>query len=144
MKELAWGKIGVVVLLLIAVAAVLQLKQQPGAQPSPGSGAPTAQASTVSDKPTGVPRLLDLGSTSCIPCKMMIPVLDELKKTYPGKLQVDFINVNEDRAAAQQYGIDTIPTQIIFDGSGKELYRHIGFYSKDDILAKLKELGVKL
>ena len=70
--------------------------------------------------------------------------LDELKKTYAGKLQVDFIDVWQNKGAGEQYGIEAIPTQIIFEASGKELYRHTGFYSKEDILAKLKELGVKL
>jgi hypothetical protein len=50
--------------------------------------------------------------------------------------------VNPD--AGKPYGIEVIPTQIFFDSSGKELFRHIGFFSKDDILAKWKELGVDL
>ncbi len=138
MKGLAWSKVGRVVILLIAAAAVMQLKQQPGGA---SSGVP---ATPVSDKATGVPRMLDLGSTTCIPCKMMVPVMDELKKTYAGKLQVDFINVNEDPEAAKKYGIDTIPTQILFDANGKERYRHLGFYAKDDIVAKFNELGINL
>jgi thioredoxin 1 len=142
MNRPVWGKVGIVALLLIAIVAVAGLKES-----SDTSGASTVrstQAAPTRPVATGLPRLLDLGSTSCIPCKMMAPILDELKKTYAGKLQVDFIDVWQNKGAGEQYGIEAIPTQIIFDASGKELYRHTGFYSKEDILAKLKELGVKL
>ncbi len=91
-----------------------------------------------------LPKLLDLGAGKCIPCKMMFPVLDELKKEYTGKLEVEFIDVWQNPDAAKPYGVEVIPTQIFFDSTGKELFRHIGFFSKDDILAKWKELGVDL
>ena len=91
-----------------------------------------------------LPKLLDLGAGKCVPCKMMFPVLDELKKEYTGTLEVEFIDVWKNPDAAKQYGIEVIPTQIFYDATGKELFRHIGFFSKDDILAKWKELGVDL
>jgi thioredoxin 1 len=93
---------------------------------------------------TPLPKLLDLGSDKCIPCKMMIPVLDELKKDYKGKLTVEFIDVWKDRAAGDKYKVKAIPTQIFYDAKGKELFRHVGFYPKADIVAKFKELGIKL
>jgi thioredoxin 1 len=74
----------------------------------------------------------------------MIPVLEELKKEYAGQLEVEFIDVWKNPDAGKPYGIQMIPTQIFFDASGKELFRHSGFYSKEDILAKWKELGVDL
>jgi thiol-disulfide isomerase/thioredoxin len=70
--------------------------------------------------------------------------LDELKSTYAGKLDVVFIDVWENPDAAKPYGIESIPTQIFFNETGKELYRHVGFMAKEDILAKWKELGVNL
>jgi thioredoxin 1 len=87
---------------------------------------------------------MDLGSVTCIPCKMMAPILEQLKKEYAGRLQVTFIDVNKDGEAARKYGIRLIPTQIFFDASGKERFRHEGFMSREDILAKWKELGVDL
>jgi thioredoxin 1 len=74
----------------------------------------------------------------------MIPVLDALKKEYKGSLEVEFIDVWKTPDAGKQYEIELIPTQIFFDATGKELYRHQGFFSKDDILAKWKKLGVEL
>lgn len=91
---------------------------------------------------SSLPRLLDLGAGKCIPCKMMMPILDEIKEEYKGKLQVDFIDVWQNPDAGKSYGVRMIPTQIFYDANGKELFRHEGFFSKDDILAKWKELGV--
>ncbi len=84
---------------------------------------------------------MDLGATKCIPCKMMAPILEDLKRVYKGKFDVVFIDVWENKAAASEYGIRTIPTQIFFDAEGKELFRHEGFFSKEDILSKWKQLG---
>jgi thioredoxin 1 len=91
-----------------------------------------------------VPRLVELGADRCIPCKMMAPILEELRKEYSGKLEVAFIDVWKNRDAARRYGIRRIPTQIFYDASGRELFRHVGFFPKEDILAKWKELGVPI
>ena len=105
--------------------------------------AQTESAVKVKSKKT-LPRLLDLGATKCIPCKMMAPILEDLKKTYAGKMDVQFIDVWQDQEPGRKYGIRVIPTQIFFDAAGKERFRHEGFFSKEDILAKWKELGVDL
>jgi thioredoxin 1 len=104
--------------------------------------APSAVPSPTVTAP--VPRLVDLGASKCIPCKLMAPILEELKKEYTGRLQVDFIDVWKDADAGKKYGIKMIPTQIFYDANGKELFRHEGFFAKEDILAKWKELGVDL
>lgn len=91
-----------------------------------------------------LPRLVDLGASKCIPCKMMAPILEGLKKEYAGRLEVEFIDVWENPQMAKKYNIRIIPTQIFFDPAGDELFRHEGFFSREDILAKWKELGVEL
>jgi len=90
-----------------------------------------------------IPTLIDLGAKKCIPCKKMAPILDELTKEYEGIFTVKFIDVWEKEGAveAEKYKIESIPTQIFFDENGKELWRHTGFISKEDILKKWKELG---
>ncbi len=75
---------------------------------------------------------------------MMQPILAELRQEYAGKLQVDMVDVWKHPEQADKYGIQTIPTQVIYDSSGKEVFRHIGFYPKDEILAKFKELGIDI
>lgn len=91
----------------------------------------------------GRPVLLDLGSKSCLPCKMMAPILEELKQDYAGKFDVEFVDVNsrENVAVSKRYGVKLIPTQIFFSEKGAELWRHEGFLSKDEILAQWKTLG---
>ena len=101
-----------------------------------------APATPPEKKP--LPKLLDLGASKCIPCKMMATVLEELKKEYAGKLEVEFIDVWKNPDAGKHYGIEVIPTQIFYDTTGRELFRHIGFFAKEDILAKWKEFGVEL
>ena len=91
-----------------------------------------------------LPKLLDLGATKCIPCKKMAPILEALKQEYAGKLEVEFIDVWKDPEPAKKCAIKLIPTQIFYNADGKELFRHEGFFGKEDILAKWKELGVKL
>jgi thioredoxin 1 len=105
--------------------------------PASSGGPAAAQAATA------LPRLIDLGSKQCIPCKKMAPILEELKKEYAGKFDVEFIDVwlPENKSLAAKYEIQLIPTQIFFDASGKERLRHEGLYLKDEILAKWKELG---
>lgn len=92
----------------------------------------------------GIPRLLDLGSKGCTACTMLEPVLEELRTNHVGRLQVDFIDVWEHEQVATDYGVEIIPVQIFFDAEGKELYRHQGFISVQDIEAKFEELGIKL
>jgi len=106
--------------------------------PGQSKNTPTTLPASTSRK---LPRLVDLGASKCIPCKMMAPILESLKTEYAGRLEVEFIDVWENRQAARQYNIRAIPTQIFFAPDGKELYRHEGFFSKDDILNKWKELG---
>ena len=98
--------------------------------------------STSAQEAPKLPKLVDLGSTTCIPCKKMAPILEELKKELAGKIDVEFININEKPALADKYKIEYIPTQVFLDATGKELFRHVGFYAKADILAKWRELGV--
>lgn len=90
-----------------------------------------------------LPKLVDLGAGKCIPCKMMAPILEELKEEYKDEFDVVFIDVWENEEAGEPYNIRMIPTQIFFDADGRELFRHEGFFSKEDILGKWKELGIE-
>jgi len=101
-------------------------------------------AATMAAEPAKLPKLIDLGADKCIPCKLMAPILKELKSEYAGRMDVEFIDVWKDPAPGNQYKIQLIPTQIFFDASGKERFRHEGFFGKEDILAKWKELGVDI
>jgi thioredoxin 1 len=123
-------KIGIVVVLAAVVATAVITKSK-------------RQASPLDNAPP-LPRLVDLGSDTCIPCKQMAPILAELEKEYAGRLYVKFINVNDHPEVATEFDVELIPTQVFMDAAGKELARHVGFMSKDDILAQWKTLGVSL
>lgn len=136
----------VVAVLVVAVAAVIVAKQRQGTSAAPAEVAPVTAASetTVTEQPAALPRLVDLGADKCIPCKMMAPILEELKSSQAGRLKVEFIDVWKNPDAGEQYGVRVIPTQIFFAADGAELFRHEGFFAKEDIVAKWKEFGVEL
>ncbi|MBN1764612.1 MAG: thioredoxin family protein [Sedimentisphaerales bacterium] len=147
------GKIIIVLLLGGAVAAVMIAKQDSNTCCPITRAIDFIKSPETSDSETAgetdshskrLPRLIDLGSDSCVPCKMMEPVLEELKTEYSGTLDVKFINVRLYPEAAEDYRITLIPTQIFFNAGGEELYRHEGYMSKQDILSKWQELGVDI
>ena len=92
---------------------------------------------------SGKPTIAEFGSSTCIPCKQMKPILENLATEYEGKLNVVIVEVYEQRELTQQYGIMAIPTQVVFDSSGKEVTRHMGFWAKEDIITQLKEMGIE-
>jgi thioredoxin 1 len=133
MKNPLTGRVCVCVLMMVALAAT-----------AVSTGCQPAARSDLTYAPSSLPRLVDLGATACIPCKVMAGILEDLKRDFPGRLQVEFINVNEQPEVAKPYGVQLIPTQIFISASGHELFRHTGVYSEKDIVAKWKDLGVDL
>ncbi|MFC2013094.1 FKBP-type peptidyl-prolyl cis-trans isomerase [Chloroflexota bacterium] len=91
----------------------------------------------------GLPTLAEFGSSTCVPCKQMKPILSELSKEYEDKLNVVIVEVYEQKELAQQYKIMTIPTQIFFNSEGQEVIRHMGFFAKEDISTQLQEMGIE-
>ena len=126
--------------VIIAAGVVFALKHNQ-AKPA-ASATPTAAETAPASAP--LPRLLELGADKCTACKMMTPIIADLQTTYAGQLQVDFIDVWKDPDAAKRHDVRIIPMQIFFGADGRELFRHEGFFAKEDILAKWQELGVEL
>jgi thioredoxin 1 len=107
------------------------------------AGSFIAQAEVPQAPVPGMVTMVDIGAKECIPCKMMIPVMEELEKEYKDRAAIVFIDVWVNRGAGEKYGIKLIPTQIFYDANGKEMYRHEGAMRKEAIIAELKKLGVK-
>ena len=84
--------------------------------------------------------MLDLGAKSCIPCKMMAPVLEKVSKYYEGKAAILFIDVWENPDMKSKYGIQAIPTQIFYDKKGNKRERHTGFLDEASIKIKIDAL----
>src|SRR3989339_2160823 len=139
--------------LLCGLLAVISVSNQCCSPDKPPQGAitntnPAVPPAGQADNPlaialtSGQPVVADFGRGTCIPCKMMKPILDELKATYKGRAEVFIFDIDEYSDLTEQYGINLIPTQIFFDKAGKEVMRHEGFFPKEEIVNKLKELGV--
>ena len=90
----------------------------------------------------GMPTMVDLGAHECIPCKMMMPVMEKVEKKYQGKAAIVFIDVWKNKEPAKRFAIRAIPTQIFFDKEGEEVYRHVGFMGEAEIDRIFKEMGV--
>lgn len=106
--------------------------------------ASVASASSIPEIPAkGTVTMVDLGAKSCIPCKMMMPVMDAVEKEYAGKAAVIFIDVWENPDQSKKYGLRAIPTQIFYDRQGKEVFRHEGFFDKKSISEVLDKLLVQ-
>lgn len=110
--------------------------------------AQSGAAADIDPLPAAVPvpgtvTMVDLGAHSCIPCKMMAPVLEKMEKAYSGRAAILFIDVWQHPEQGQMFGIKAIPTQIFFDHTGKEVFRHAGFYSSSNIVEILDPLLAK-
>ncbi|MDD2735343.1 MAG: thioredoxin family protein [Desulfuromonadaceae bacterium] len=105
----------------------------------PSSNDAVIRAALASGKPT----VADFGARTCIPCKKMAPILEELNREMKGKANITFTDVWATPDLARKYGVQMIPTQIFFDAKGKEVKRHMGFIDKADILKELKAAGLK-
>jgi len=87
-----------------------------------------------------LPVLVDFWAEWCGPCKMAAPVLEELSEVYKDKVLVMKLNVDENPAASQKYGVMSIPTTILFKG-GKEIGRQVGFSGKEKFEELMKKGG---
>ena len=74
---------------------------------------------------------------------MMAPILDRLRDKYKDKIDVIFIHVGQEPILASRYGVQSIPVQIFFDKTGKEVFRHTGFFPEEEIEKQLSKMGVK-
>ncbi|HSN13556.1 MAG TPA: thioredoxin family protein [Anaeromyxobacteraceae bacterium] len=129
------GKMAVLAVVAAAIAAVVVLRAR-------DAGAPQGVPQVAQGQP--LPRLVDVGAGKCVPCKAMAPILEELRAEYAGRMEVRFIDVWKEPEAASPYGVSMIPTQIFFSADGRELARHVGFMSREEILAQWRAAGVRL
>jgi len=90
-----------------------------------------------------LPKLLDFGAGTCIPCKKMAPILKDLSEEYKGRVDIKIIEVYQEREMTQANRIRLIPTQIFFDSKNKEVFRHEGFMDKEAIKKVFDKMGVK-
>jgi thioredoxin 1 len=87
---------------------------------------------------------LEFGSTGCRECKMMEKVIAEVKGNFANRINVVFYNVTkkENKRISKYFGIQMIPVQILLNKSGKEVFRHIGYYSYNELCIEFSKLGI--
>lgn len=118
----------IAIIALFRSGAVITVLADPG----------TPQEVPVKDMVT----MVDLGAKTCIPCKLMAPIMEKLEKDYKGQAAIVFLDVSKEPDLAKRFGISVIPTQIFYDKQGKEIFRHTGFMSEEAIVTQLKKMGV--
>jgi thioredoxin 1 len=91
---------------------------------------------------SGKPTLVEFGATGCTACDLMQPILSKLKEKFFSKINVVFIHIRHYPNLAFRYKINLIPVQAFFDKTGKEVFRHMGFFPQNEIEKKLAEMGV--
>ncbi|MDP4289738.1 MAG: thioredoxin family protein [Bacteroidota bacterium] len=86
---------------------------------------------------------LEFGTTGCIPCKKMAIVMQEIKEKNPYRVKVQFYNVllPKSQDMMKCFGIAAIPTQVLLDASGKEVFRHTGYYSTDELEKEFQKIN---
>ena len=87
------------------------------------------------------PLMLELGSTTCVPCQMMEKVLESLHAGYSEQFQVEFKDVTLKPEIGRKHHIKLIPTQIFFAADGREIFRHEGFFPEAEIISQWQRLG---
>lgn len=112
-------------------------QQQPSKQQQP----PTSKLPEFS---TNLPKLYEFGAEWCGPCRQMKPIIDGLKQEYKDEVIINRIDVDKNPDLLKAFSIRAIPVQIFFDADGKQVYKHVGSISKNDILAQFQKMGVTI
>ncbi len=88
----------------------------------------------LSEKPV----LIDFFATWCGPCKMLAPVLKEVKDSLGERIIILKIDVDKNQALSSKYQVRGVPTMILFQ-NGKQLWRQSGVLTKEEIIKNIVE-----
>ena len=83
--------------------------------------------------------LVDFWAEWCGPCKMQLPIIEEFSSEMDGKATVGKVNVDEELELAQSFGIQSIPTLILFK-DGKPVKKLIGLHSKESLYEEVNQV----
>lgn len=111
----------------------------------------SAQVSVPALDPAGLTQILasrkwtviEFGGPTCVPCMKMQPLLGELQQKFGSRAQFRNFYVTQFPREAQAHKVMVMPTQVVFDPSGKEVARHMGYWPKDEFLSALANAGLK-
>ncbi len=134
-------KISIVLAVLLVVVGIFLYKNLQKAGMPPSTDETTQQGENL-------PKLVELGSETCQPCRMMAPILKELKNEYKSRLIVEPVDIDKQYDLAMEYykkhPFELIPTQILYDSEGNEVWSNTGFIEKDALKKVIEEkVGVR-
>ncbi len=86
--------------------------------------------------------LADFYSETCVPCKRMSPILEELERDCGGSVKIAKVNVSHGGELAAEYGVQAVPT-IIFFRDGEEVSRTVGLTPKSELAEVIDDLQQK-
>lgn len=127
------------------LAAVAALAMAAAALAAPSQSPPVPALSPAeldAALKAGVPLIVEFGGERCIPCMNMQPVLKGLQALLDKRARVVNFWIQPNPEVAGRHRIMVMPTQVIFDAKGREIFRHMGFFPKSDFERILKEKGI--
>jgi thioredoxin 1 len=128
---------------VLAALTTLAIAVAAPAAPAPASPIPAlSPADLEAALKAGVPVIVEFGGEHCIPCMGMQPVLHDLQALLGKRGRVVNFWIQSHPEVARQHRIMAMPTQVIFDAKGQEVFRHMGFFPKSDFERILKEKGI--
>jgi thioredoxin 1 len=132
-----------IIIFLLLLAAVFSFKKISNNTEATLNESTLTQESIKTDDIKAT--FVELGSVGCIPCDKMQPIMKEIAEEYQGQVKVIFYDVRTVFGAPykDKFKIRAIPTQVFLDKDGKEYFRHLGFFPKDQVVKVLQEQGVK-
>jgi len=83
--------------------------------------------------------LVDFNAPWCAPCRMQVPIIQQLSEQFEGKALIAEMNIDENRETAVKMGIQSIPTLAVFK-NGKEIQRFVGLQSQDTLSKAIEEM----
>ncbi len=126
--------------LILAIALMAILVMSVACSPSGGS-APVETSPLNDALSNGRPTLAGFVGDECA-CKDMRPTLEELAADYSGRCNIVIIDAMDYKDLAGEHEIILTPTLLLFDGSGQEVTRHIGYWPMEEVVAQLEAIGV--
>ncbi|MFQ3549989.1 MAG: thioredoxin family protein [Armatimonadota bacterium] len=133
---MSFKRIGFLSIILLISVSILYIS---GCSNTPSNEEASNYDGDETKIPSGdLPVLLEFYADYCPPCQQMKPIISELQREYNGKIDIKTIDVQTEQELASHYKIEYLPTQVYLDKNGKEVFRHVGFASKEDIISHFR------